>query len=266
MKEGKEYLAIIIGIVLIFLVGIITIVRNTKEDKQEIRQEKQNESSKKAYNTINARELLNKIAKEKNFAIIDLRDTEKFAYKHILDSYNMQVGSFFIPAKIKKESSIVIIPSDENNQSIDDALYFFNQNGFMNVSILANGYSAWENASGPSINYGDPKSIADQAKVSYISTEEAKNELSSQKTLFLDVRDKQSFAEGHIEKSTNIPFEELEKRRLEIPQNKKLIVYGINELQEFQAAVKISDMLMISPYVLKGSLTKWKEQSFPIVK
>lgn len=268
MENKRDLVAIAIGIALVLAVGTLTVLRNFKESEQKkvVQQEQQTDTTRNTFPTISAKDLLNKISQKKNTIIIDLRDAESFAYSHILDSYNMQGGSLFVPAEKTKEAPVVIIPSDTQGSETANAISFFNQNGFSDVTVLSGGFSNWENASGPTIGYGDPNSIADQAKVSYISTEDAKKEIGSERTVFLDIRDKQSFAENHIEKSLNIPFENLEKRRLEIPQNKKLIICGINELQEFQAAVKINDMFMLSPYVLKGSLTKWKEQGFPMVK
>ena len=82
----------------------------------------------------------------------------------------------------------------------------------------------------------------------------------------LDVRDESAFAQGHLKNAVNIPFDKLEERRREISSTKKVIVCGQNETQEFQAAVKIYDMKLVSPFVLKGSVEKWKQQGFELVK
>lgn len=267
MENKKERIAIIVGVILIIGVGILTIARSIpKKVPKTTSQGEQTSEKNNPYNTINARDLSNRIDKRENLTLIDLRDAESFAAEHIMSSYNMSKDSLSFPANTQKDSPIVIIGTDNEDASINEAVSFFKKAGASNVIVLLGGYDSWKSIVGQVIGYGDPSSMIDQSKVSYISIEDAKKELSSDKTVFVDIREASLFAENHVEKAINIPFDELERRHGEIPQNKKLIICGINEIQEFQAAVKINDMLMLYPYVLKGSLTKWKEQNYPLVK
>ena len=81
----------------------------------------------------------------------------------------------------------------------------------------------------------------------------------------VDIRSSEDYAKGHISGAKNLPIDDLEKRRLEITE-KKVVVVGNSELQEFQAAVRMNDMLLVSPFVLKGAMPQWEQKGFPLVK
>ena len=106
----------------------------------------------------------------------------------------------------------------------------------------------------------------DQSKVSYVDPEKLKEALDQNVPMFIvDVRTSNEYSKGHISGAKNVPFEELEKRRSEISE-KKVVVVGINELQEFQASVQMYDMLLVSPFVMRGAMPKWEENKYPLVK
>ncbi len=44
-------------------------------------------------------------------------------------------------------------------------------------------------------------------------------------TILLDVRTKEEFAQGHIKGAINIPKDELEQRAIELPRDKRIIIY-----------------------------------------
>lgn len=84
--------------------------------------------------------------------------------------------------------------------------------------------------------------------------------------LFLvDVRSNSEFSKGHIQGAINVPFDELEKKRNLIKEN-KVVVIGSNELQEFQASVQMFDMLKVQPFVVKTAMDGWQQKNFPITQ
>jgi rhodanese-related sulfurtransferase len=130
--------------------------------------------------------------------------------------------------------------------------------------VLAGGMEVWKQNGGPTVTYGDPTSIIDQSKVSYVEPENLNDALKQNVPMFIvDVRSSDDYAKGHISGAKNIPDDDLEKRRSEITE-KKVVVVGMNELQEFQAAVKMYDMLLVSPFVLKGAMPQWEQKGFPV--
>jgi rhodanese-related sulfurtransferase len=267
-KQKKEKIAIAIGISLILIVAVITIIRSITPEEKEVESSAQSaeQNTKDALKVISSKELQQEIFSRKGTSIIDIRPAEDFSNEHILDSISLPNGDISSLTDIDKNSKLVIVTQSADDQSAQIATEYLSGNGYANVYILKGGINAWVASGEKTIYLGDPTKISDQAKLAYISTDELKKTLSDEKQFILDVREKNAFAEGHIKNSINIPFDDLESRRREIPSTKKIIVCGQNEIQEFQAAVKISDMLVASPFVLKGSVEKWKQQGFEIVK
>jgi rhodanese-like protein len=68
---------------------------------------------------------------------------------------------------------------------------------------------------------GDP-----EVPEKYISVDEARKLLAPpQRTVFIDVRDAEQFAELHIQGARNVPLGELPKRLAEIPRQPALVLY-----------------------------------------
>lgn len=63
------------------------------------------------------------------------------------------------------------------------------------------------------------------AGVERVSLEDAKAALDSGEAIFLDVRDSQSFEQGHIPGAVNIPLALLQNRANELDSNKWIITY-----------------------------------------
>jgi rhodanese-related sulfurtransferase len=268
--EKQEILALILGFFLILLVAIFTLTRSN----QKIASEPQSiiiEPEEKAYahKTINAKELHKKIIVENDtagLALLDIRPFEAYAKEHIVGSINIVPEEFPENGKIDAHDHIIVISEKSTDPEVKNMLKKLKKEGFENVSVLAGGMEAWTAMAGITVTYGDPNSFVDQAKVSHV-TQEKLNEAVEQKVpmFIIDVRSPEKFSNGHIPGAKNIPFEELEKRRKEITE-KKVVVVGNNELEEFQASVQMYDMLLVSPYVLKGGMPKWLENRFPIEK
>ena len=126
---------------------------------------------------------------------------------------------------------------------------------------------AWKELIGNTVTFGNPESFVDQTKVSYMTADELKKYLETDDSPFvLDVRTGEEYSGGHVPGAVNIPFEDIEKRRDEIPTNRSLALVGIGELQEFQAAVQIYDLKLITPFVVKGAMTEWTKKNYPIEK
>jgi len=266
-KQKKEKIAVAIALVLIALVAIITIIRSTEKKKPAEQNTASNQTTQKNdFKNISAKDLQQSISQRKHLAIIDVRSSESYAIEHILDSISLPSDQSLPFPVIEKEKQIIIVGEGAQDQIAEAAYRSFADKGYTEVSILTGGFAAWKASGNQTVTYGDATSITDQVKVSYISTDDLKKTLDAKNQFILDVRDKNAFTEGHLKNAVNVPFDELEERRREISSTKKVIVCGQNETQEFQAAVKIYDMKLVSPFVLKGSVEKWKQQGFELVK
>jgi rhodanese-related sulfurtransferase len=141
------------------------------------------------------------------------------------------------------------------------------KNGINNVYYLAGGFSGWKNQEMTTISGGDPFSITDQAKVSYINSDELKKEIENNGNLYIiDLRKSDAFAEGHIKNATNIYLGDLEARQKEIPLGRKIVLVDNDGLWAFKGAVLLFDMNVFNVFSLSDGLDSWKEKNYEVVK
>jgi len=273
--KKNENIPLIIGFTLILFVIVFTLFRNNFSSKSnkpapedDIQTNTQKDLTKK-YTAISPNELNKKISlpgSKEAITLLDVRPFEEYVNEHIVDSINIPISDFPVGSKIDSHSLIVVIGTDNEDKNIDTALGKLKQESYTNAIKLAGGITAWKQFYGATVTYGDPKSFIDQAKVSYLDPASLNDAITKKVPVFIvDVRSNKEFQEGHIAGAKNIPIEEIEKRRKEITES-KVVVVGINELQEFQASVQMHDMLLISPFVMRTAMPGWKEKGFQIVK
>lgn len=273
-KEQKENLAIIIGFAAIVLIIVSTLFRGkffSSSKEQSVNQGKQISQSTNTfkYETISAKNLNNTIlgiGRKEEFTLLDIRPFESYIAEHIVDATNITPEEFPLKDKLEIRNLIVVIGENSEDENIDKVVEQLKKEEFSKIVVLAGGMLFWKEQIGATVTYGDPKSFSDQAKVAYTDPE-ILNDAITQKvpTFIVDVRTIEEYKSGHIAGAVNIPMGELEKRRKEITA-KKVVVVGANELQEFQASVQMYDMLLISPFVMRGAMPKWQEKGFALVK
>ena len=84
--------------------------------------------------------------------------------------------------------------------------------------------------------------------------------------LIVDVRSPENFQEGHIKNAINIPLDDIEKRKNEIPVWKKIIFCDKDGLWAFKASVKMFDLGYTKNYILSNGIDDWKNKGYEIVK
>jgi rhodanese-related sulfurtransferase len=270
-KKIDEKTLLTIGLILILLVIGITVVRTVdfsflkkKDTTASPVLDKKVAENKIDYVTISSAELQKKTLSGRKVLLLDIRPFESYAKEHIVDSVNVPLDEFPLDQKYNRSEEIVIITDTIEDPIVNESVRSLKEQGFSNIRVLAGGLLQWKNLAGATVNYGDPSLPSDQAKVSYVTTEQVKDALESTKLLVIDVRDPAVYAKSHIKNSINIPFNELEKRRYEVRTNKEVTLVGINELQAFEAAVQLHDMLFVKTYVMVGSMPKWEKDAFPL--
>ena len=271
-SNKKEQIAIAVGFLLILIVILITLFRSSLfSDKDIVQDEGQvvKEDTGLEYKTINAKDLHKKIllAKEdEQPVLLDIRPFQTYADEHITDAINITPEEFPLGQKIDMHKLIIIIGENPEDENIKKAIYQLKDEGSKNFVVLAGGMEAWKQLVGLTVNYGNPDSFEDQMKVSYVEGKDLNDAIKQNvPTYILDVRTPEEYAKGHLPGAINIPADELEKRRKEIKE-KRIIVVGINELQEFQSSVQLYDMIMVSPFVLKGAMSEWEKNGYPMQK
>lgn len=271
MKNKKDTKALLIGLGLIVLVMLTTFFRSSffsGKNNQAVQQDdKQTKDAKQKYQTISTERLKKKLALGEKINLLDIRSFDDFAAEHIVDSINIAAEDLPVGSKIDAKNPVVIITEDMTDENILTVIDSLQSEHVNNIQVLAGGMTEWKKMAGSTVNFGNPNSFADQSKVSYVQPEDLNDALKSNvSTFILDVRTQQEYAGGHIKGAINIPFDDLEKRRNELSSIPRIVVAGINELQEFEASVQLYDMILIQPFVLKQGMPGWQKKNFELVK
>lgn len=273
-NQKKEKMAVIVGFSAIFLVIIFTLFREKIfSDSAKIKLDSKSKSTSTQnslpYQTISAKDLNKKIlgiGGKEPLTLLDIRSFDLYIAEHIVDSINMTPDEIQAKSNIDIHKSTIIIAENGKDEKIQKAIEKLQDLKVTNITVLAGGMEAWKEQIGDTVTYGNPKSFTDQSKVSYTDPEKLNEAIAQNVPVYIiDVRTNEQYSDGHIKGATNIPFDDLEKRRKEILE-KKVVVVGESELQEFQASVQIYDMLLVSPFVVRGAMPEWQKKGFPVIK
>lgn len=267
----KEKIAIIAGFFLIVLVLVVTLVRSIGWHNSPATAVSDNSPTEKSiadYDTISSKDLQQMVLEKKGATLVDIRSFDDFIAQHIVDSMNIPAADIAGSTKIKPTDNIFIIGADDNDSDVPTAVDALKNSHFANVKVLAGGLAAWELNGGQTVSFGDPTSFVDQAKVYYATAQQAHDMIQNDpgNTFVLDIRDASAFAQGHVLNAVNIPLLDLERRRTEIPLMKKVLVFGVTDVEEFQAGVQLYDLTQTTAYVVKGAMQGWQDAKFPIAQ
>jgi rhodanese-related sulfurtransferase len=271
-KEQNNTKAIFVGLFLIVLIGAISLLKSNSgqvslfENKPESIQPETIDSKK--IGKITAEDLAKKIQAKTDLILIDLRSENQYRLEHIVDSINISDPKIatFSPGALKNKIC-VLIDATGAAEIINVAFANFSSRGFAGVVYLEGGFTSWKNKFNPTITDGDPKSFADQAKVKYITSDDLKKLLETEKNITLvDVRNSADFSSGHLAGATNIFLDNLEEERRELPFGKKIILYDNDSLGAFKAAVRLFDLGFSNTLALSDGLATWKMKGYELVK
>jgi len=263
----KEEIAIIIGFALIMCVLIFTFIRSINWQKSPGSTDSSDQNAVQHaadYDTISSNDLGQLIRENKGVIVVDIRSYDAYIAHHILDSINIPIDELAQSSKIKPSDTIFIVGVDSNDSDVPNAVATLKNNHFTNIKVLAGGLAAWEGSGGQTVTFGDPTSFIDQSKVFYVDTAQAHDIIKnySDSTIILDVRDASMFAQGHVPNAINIPLLDLERRRNELSPLKKILIFGVTDVAEFQAGVQLYDLTQTTAYVVKGAMQSWQDAKF----
>ena len=233
-----------------------------------------NENQQKAedlekYTGISSANLLKKINSEENFEILDIRDQDSFLLEHIIDSQNITPEDLIKNLGSLDKNKQYYLVDNLGLTSIEQELMdIFLQSGFQKIGYLEGGIYNWTTELNPVIEFGNPKSLSNQSKVNYITSDELKKLITEEEKtlLIIDVRSGKDFAAGHLKNAINIPLDSLESRRKEVSSYKRMILYDDTGLLAFQGAVRLFDMAVLNVFALSDGLNSWKQKGFEVVK
>ncbi|KCZ72772.1 Rhodanese-related sulfurtransferase [Candidatus Methanoperedens nitroreducens] len=99
-----------------------------------------------------------------------------------------------------------------------------------------------------------------------ITVQQAKEMIDRGEIFILDVRTQEEYDAGHIEDSTLIPVQVIDKRLDEIPKDKKILVYCRTGHRSVQASEILVNNGFKEVYNMKGGIIGWTDAGYEVVK
>lgn len=270
MRPSKDLITISIAFacILIVIFGFIgkSIFSHRSEDTPQTTSQSKNDLRK--YPTIPVEAFRLKVAKNDPIAIIDLRPQLLYDEEHIPGAEHQTIADLTDYAPAIENAEVIIITLADDAVSMEQVTAIFRGKNFP-YAFLENGMAGWKSQNGNTISIGDPNSVTDRAKVSFKTAPEIKTIIEgTEKILYaiIDVRPPSLYQSGHIPSAINIPLGELEERRGDILGGRHIIIYGKNDLESFQAAVRLYDLNIFSPYALENGFAAWTEKKYSVEK
>lgn len=252
----KEILVVTVGLLLITGVALLTLFNPDTKDPITTNSYSENSSVTQFFKQvgyIQKNDLQNELPK-KDLIIFDLRERTYYDISHIPKSISATPESIISLFTNQKPTPQRVILVDTSGQTpeLEKSIRLLRENNVNNIRILAGGYASWDALVYPTLTWGDPESAFDHSKVRVLSVENAKTLVSQSEVVFLDVRSTKDYTDHHIEKSLNIPFDDLENSARKIPKMKMLVVYGTTPIDSFRAGVRLFDLGYHLAYTVNG--------------
>ncbi len=108
--------------------------------------------------------------------------------------------------------------------------------------------------------------IQEESKYEDISVQQAKEMIDRGEVFILDVRTQEEYDTGHIEDSTLIPVQVIDKRLDEIPRDKKILVYCRTGHRSVQTSEILVNNGFKEVYNMKGGIIGWTDAGYEVVK
>lgn len=243
---------------LIIVIAIFFVTKKGSEDEDILKiEEEKIEEVNYDITYIKPKEVFDAIRND-DFIIVDIRNNQEFSDHHIESSINIPLGNLTPEhPSLKKDKTLLIVETEETNQGkeITDQL---KKAGFK-VNYLQGGLYDYLASGYDLVSYGDITSSEDRAKVNPIDLADLGRRLNQgERFIYLDVRSEQDFKKDHFDNAVNIPLENLEKNKKDVPTGKILII-DENPNRSFQASVRLNDMNILGTYYLINPYTEFKE-------
>lgn len=106
------------------------------------------------------------------------------------------------------------------------------------------------------------------AGLKQLSTHAATLLINKQDAVVVDIRDKESFAQGHIAQAINIPLTDLEakQKQLDKYKNKPIILVCTMGQSTTKAAAFLNKNGFTQVQALKGGINAWQSANLPLTK
>lgn len=193
-----------------------------------------------AYENISPAEVKQKLDAEEDIFILDVRQPEEYAQGYVPKAYLIPLGEIDQRLdEIPRDKPVIVVcrsgaRSAAASQQLDD-------HGFDNIINMTSGTPAW----------------IDLPAYVNIKGQDLWDQLTAPDAFILDVRTAEEYAEEHIDGTVSIPFDQLEGRLDEIPQDKVITVIGKDNSEGAQAAEKLIEAGYTGVRSLEGGMLEW---------
>ncbi|MCK5080620.1 MAG: hypothetical protein KAQ63_00515, partial [Candidatus Moranbacteria bacterium] len=262
MKKNDYSTLIAAAITILLLIAVIAIffvTKNKSQNKKSVLEIEEQKLEQATFDVtfINPKETYAAIQK-KEYLIVDIRNPENFSENHIESSINIPLQKLLDSEnRLNKDQTIIIVETQEtqDGKKITSQL----QDKGYKLNYLKGGLYNYIGIGYALVSYGDVNSAHDRAKVSLVDLTELGSRLQAgERFIYLDVRSKSAFDKDHFANAINVPLENLEKNKGDVPTGKLLII-DEDPARSFQAAVRLNDMNFLTVYYLTNKYSEFKE-------
>jgi glyoxylase-like metal-dependent hydrolase (beta-lactamase superfamily II)/rhodanese-related sulfurtransferase len=184
--------------------------------------------------------------------VVDVRSANQFAGAHLNGSINIGIDGRFATwagTVLNNDVSIIIIAEADRNE---EAITRLGRIGFHNVKgYLKGGMESLKDR---------PNLISQTQRVSAASIGSLQG-----KTTIVDIRTKNEWEAGHIEKSINIPLNHLNENIKELTESDNLIVYCQGGYRSIIAASLLEREDRFNVFDLAGGYQAWVASKRPVI-
>jgi len=214
---------------------------------------------------ITAEEVKKIIDLKQKAVIVDARTSAEYQNERIPTSINIPVENFEKEYKQllpdKKVAVIFYCNGVKCGKSAEAAKKAIAA-GYLNVKVFSGGIPEWKEKGFPLQGKQEIK----KAEIKKITALELKKRMDSKEDFFLvDVREKEEFAKGHVEKAVNIPLTVFNVNINNIPKNKNIVLY-CNSAKKSNKAAYILIRNGYSNIVEMEGFKYWIEKNLPFKK
>ena len=184
--------------------------------------------------------------------VVDVRSANQFAGAHLNGSINIGINGRFATwagTVLNNDVSIIIIAEADRNE---EAITRLGRIGFHNVKgYLKGGMESLKNR---------PDLISQTQRISATTIGSLQG-----KTTIIDIRTKNEWEAGHIEKSINIPLNHLNENIKELIESDNLIVYCQGGYRSIIAASLLEREGRFNVFDLAGGYQAWVASKRPVI-
>ncbi len=252
----QDVTAVVVGFSLIVVVSSFFLLRGSFEDSKKTQSASdQSGTAKKVLlpfvAVLDLRTLL--VTDAAAIRVVDLRTDSDFRLAHVVGSVLATSPDAVSAVSLPSGGTLVLIPSgnDDINQAVQEDL----SKGERKFAFLKNGLSDWVSAGGTIVTEPNFSSAIDRSKVTFIKPV-AWNDMIAKKDIryrILDVRPSFESSKSAIVGALNIPFDELENRRAELPIASNIALCAGNTDDAYRGAIRLFDLGFFSVKTLDGA-------------